>query len=175
MELHEIIQHRREITSFEDKDIPGEVMKALIDAGTLAPAGNNLPSREFIIIRNPNTLKTLAETPATVDWLENAKAAVVVTGRPDISKYWLQDSSIACAFLWLTAVNHGLGAAFGAIYHAQDPAESEKRESFVRDLLHLPEDRHITAILGLGYPAAHPGSKTPPENSELVHFETFNA
>ncbi|MGY4688858.1 nitroreductase family protein [Salibacterium sp. K-3] len=173
MQLHEIIQHRREITDFEDKDIPEDVMQKLRNAAVLAPAGNNLPSREFIMIQNKETLARLADTPATVSWVKNANAAVVVTGRPDISKYWLQDSSIACAFLWLTAVNHGLGGAFGAIYHAQDADETEKRENVVRNVLDIPEDRHITAILGFGYPASHPGPKTPPENSGLVHIETF--
>ncbi|WP_246031600.1 nitroreductase family protein [Salibacterium salarium] len=174
MNLKEIIQNRREITTFEDKDIPDTVINELVDAATLAPSGNNLPSRECIVIRTKETLEHLAKTPATVSWLKDVKAAIVITGRPDVSKYWLQDSSIACGFIWLTAVDHGLGAAFGAIYHAQDLAESAKRENYVRKTLSIPSDRRITAILGFGYPADHPGAKTPPENSDLVHYETFN-
>ncbi|WP_245671364.1 hypothetical protein [Pseudobacillus wudalianchiensis] len=41
-------------------------------------------------------------------------------GRPSISKYWLQDASIASAFIWLAAEEEGLGGAFGAIYHSED-------------------------------------------------------
>ncbi|MDQ0298159.1 nitroreductase [Salibacterium salarium] len=174
MNVKTIIQNRREITSYEDKAIPDDVIGELVDAATLAPSGNNLPSREFIVIRNKETLNQLADTPATVSWLKGVSAAIVITGRPDVSKYWLQDSSIAAGFIWLTAVDQGLGAAFGAIYHAQDPEESEKREHYVRESLSIPNDRRITAILGLGYPAEHPGAKTPPENSDLVHYETFN-
>ncbi|SFL85496.1 nitroreductase family protein [Salibacterium qingdaonense] len=173
MELHEIIQNRREITNFKDTPIPEDSMQKLMDAAALAPAGNNLPSREFIVVRRKETLARLAKTPATVSWVEHAAAAVVVTGRPDVSKYWLQDSSIACGFLWLAAVNEGLGGAFGAVYHAQDAGETEKREAHVRGVLDIPADRHITAILGFGWPVSHPGAKTPPENSELLHDETF--
>ncbi|WP_093334867.1 nitroreductase family protein [Salibacterium halotolerans] len=175
MELHDIIQNRREITEFKDTPIPADVMQRLMDAAVLSPSGNNLPSREFIVVRNKDTLAHLADTPAALSWVKNADAAFVVTGRPDISKYWLQDSSIACGFLWLAAVNEDLGGAFGAVYHAQDAEETEKRENFVRRVLDIPKDRHITAILGFGWPASHPGAKTPPENSGLVHHETFQS
>ncbi|WP_245705165.1 nitroreductase family protein [Alteribacillus persepolensis] len=173
MEFKDIIRNRREITHYQDKDIPHDAMKEVLDAAVLAPAGNSLPSREFIVVQNRDMLDHLEGASPFIPWLKEAKAAVVVTGRPDVSKYWLQDASIACSFIWLAAVDHGLGSAFGAIYHSQDEEESAKREGHVRQALSIPEDRRVVAILGLGYPASHPGKKTPPENSELVHYGTF--
>ncbi|MFB4162507.1 nitroreductase family protein [Alteribacillus sp. JSM 102045] len=173
MDYQDIIRNRREITSYQNKDIPKKIMKELVDAAVLAPSGNNLPSREFIVVQNKDMLQHLEGSTPFVPWLKEAIAAIVVTGRPGVSKYWIQDASIACSFIWLAAVDNGLGSAFGAIYHAQDQEESEKREGFVRKALSIPDDRRIVAILGLGYPADHPGPKTPPDHSELVHYETF--
>ncbi|MFB5661043.1 nitroreductase family protein [Alteribacillus sp. HJP-4] len=173
MEFQEIARKRREITDYKDELISDEVMKRIQDAAMLAPAGNNLPSREFIVVRSEKMLKHLEGATPFVPWLKKAKAAIVVTGRPDVSKYWLQDASIACSYIWLAAVDEGLGAAFGAIYHAQDAAESAKREQYVREALHIPADRKILAILGMGYPAEEKAPKSPPDQSELLHYEIF--
>ena len=100
-------------------------------------------------------------------------AAIVITGRPDVSKYWLQDSSIASGFIWLSATELGLGTAFGAIYHSEDADESLKREDYVRAALSIPNDRRIVAILGLGYPEQVPPAKSLLPRESIIHYEKF--
>src|SRR5690606_20104207 len=108
--------------------IPDRLMDALLQSLYLAPSGNNLPSREFIVVKDREMLRSLAPTTPYMKWLEQAAVGIVIIGRPDISKYWLQDASIAGGYAWLTAVSLGLGAAWGAVYHAEDEAESKRRE-----------------------------------------------
>ena len=108
-------------------------------------------------------------------WMKTAPSAIVVTGRPLISKYWLQDASIACAFIWLTATEFGLGLGFGAVYHSEDEEESFRREAYVRKLLNIPDDRRIVAILGLGYPDEQPKQKKTHEREQLIFYENFPA
>lgn len=173
MDVFEAIKKRREITTFNGEEIPHEVLKKIVNAGYLSPAGNNLPSREFILVTNQDKLKQLANSTPYVKWLDGSAAAIVITGRPDVSKYWLQDASIASAFIWLEAVELGIGAAFGAIYHSEDELESKKREDFVRGALDVPNDRRIIAILGFGYPLGEPKEKKLLPKEELIHYETF--
>ncbi len=173
MNVFEAIKKRREITVFQDKQIPKEVLEQILNAGHLSPAGNNLPSREFILVQDPEMLKHLSKSTPFVPWLEGASAAIVITGRPDISKYWLQDASISSGFIWLASTELGLGAAFGAIYHAEDAAQSFKRENYVRQALSIPEDRRIVAILGLGYPEKLPPAKSQLPRETIVHYDQF--
>lgn len=173
MDVFQAIKERREITSFLDKPIEKEVLDKVIDAGYFAPTGNNLPSKDLIAVTNRDSLDVLADTTPYTKWLKEAQAAIVVTGRPDISKYWLQDASIACAFIWLEAVEVGLGSAFGAVYHSEDQKESEKRESHVRNVLSIPDDRRIVAVLGLGYPSKSPESKKHNPREKIVSYEKF--
>ncbi|MDP4084121.1 MAG: nitroreductase family protein [Bacillota bacterium] len=174
MDILEAIQLRREITSFKDEQIQMEKLEKIIDAAYLAPAGNNLPSREFILVTNKKMLTHLGNATPYVTWLKESAAAIVITGRPDVSKYWLQDASIASAFIWLEIVELGLGAAFGAVYHSENKEESKKRENFVREALSIPEDRRIVAILGFGYPNDEPKSKKLLPRDEIIHYDTFN-
>ncbi|CAG5089264.1 NADPH-dependent sulfur oxidoreductase D subunit [Thermobacillus xylanilyticus] len=165
MDVLAAIEKRREITQFKSDPIPQDVMDKLSRALYLAPSGNNLPSREFILITEKEMLRKLTPTTPYMQWLEQAAGAVVIIADPALSKYWLQDASIAGGFAWLTAVSLGLGAAWGAVYHAEDAAESAKREKHVRDLLGIPGQYRVVAIIGLGYPAVEPPPKEmyPPE------------
>lgn len=173
MSIIDLIRARREITLFNEKKIPKDILEKIVDAAYYAPSGNNLLSREFIVVENRDMLDHLEKTTPFMKWMKTAQAAIVVTGRPDISKYWLQDASIACGFVWLAAEEEGIGLGFGAVYHSEDAEESKKRESYVQAALNIPADRRIVAILGLGYPDETPKKKKMLERSETVFLEKF--
>lgn len=174
MDVHEAIEQRREITSFSQQGVETEKIERIVQAGYLAPTGNNLASRELIVITEREQLRSLSEATPFMKWLADAGAGIIVTGRPSVSKYWLQDSSIACGFMWLAATEENLGAAFGAIYHSEDAQESEKRESYIRKLASIPDDRRITAVIGIGYPSNQPKPKKHIPFDEIVYFGKFN-
>ncbi|MGN7941596.1 nitroreductase family protein [Virgibacillus sp. 6R] len=173
MEFNEVVANRREITSFLTKPIPYDVLERILSSAYLAPTGNNLPSREFIVVNDKEMLQTLSKTTPYVSWLNEASFAIVITGRPDVSKYWIQDSSIASSFIWLSAVNEGIGCAFGAVLNTTDEKESEQRETYVKEALAIPSNRRVLAILGLGYPNEKPKEKVLPEMSEIIYYGKF--
>lgn len=173
MDVLKAIEQRREITQFKSEPISNVCLEKLVQSLYLAPAGNNLPSREFILVTNLDVLRAL--TPATpyMKWLEHAAAAFVIMGNPSESKYWLQDASLAGGYLWLTAVSLGLGAAWGAIYHSEDAEQSLKREAFVRDKLDIPPHLRVVAVIGLGYPAVQPSAKEMYPLERVYHQEKY--
>jgi len=167
------IEKRREITQFRPDPLPQHVIDSLQRSLYLAPAGNNLKSREYIIVTERDKVTQLAPTSPYMNWLEQAAAAVVIIGSPQVSKYWLQDASIAGSFVWLTAVSLGLGAAWGAVYHSEDAEESARREYYAREQLNIPDDYRVVAIIGLGYPAAEPPAKKMYPMEEVMHQEVY--
>lgn len=174
MDVIKAIQERREITCFKDISISGEDFEKILEAGYLAPTGNNLPSREFILVSDRGKLDLLAKTTPFMPWLREAVGAIVITGRPSVSKYWIQDASIASGFIWLRATELGIGVGFGAVYHHEDADESERREKWVRDTIHLPADRRVITILGLGYTKQEPKEKKLPSKNEIIFFESLS-
>ena len=175
MDVLSAIEKRREITRFKPDPIPQEVLEQLVRSLYLAPSGNNLPSREFILVSEKATLRALTSTTPYMKWLDQAAGAVVIVANPRLSKYWLQDAAIAGGFLWLAAVSLGLGAAWGAVYHAEDEAESGRREDYVRNLLQIPAFYRVVAIMGLGYPAAEPQPKEMYPLERVLHRESFRS
>lgn len=173
MDVLSAIERRREITRFTPDPIPQELLDSLMRALYLAPSGNNVPSREFILVTDKAVLRALTPTTPYMKWLEHAAAGVVVIADAQMSKYWLQDASIAGGFAWLTAVSLGLGAAWGAVHHAEDEAESTRRESFVREQLGIPAGYRVVAILGFGYAAEEPVAKEMYPIGRVMHKEHF--
>src|SRR5690606_30316259 len=173
MDVLAAINKRREITRFKPDPIPDRLMDALLQSLYLAPSGNNLPSREFIVVKRREMLRSLATTTPYTKWLEQADAGVVIVGRPDVSKYWLQDASIAGGYAWLTAVSLGLGAAWGAVYHSEDEAESKRREDRVRKLLGIPDPYRVVAVLGFGFPDEEPKPKEMYPMERVFHREGY--
>lgn len=174
MKVIEAIERRREITSFRPDQIPDEAFQALLRALHLAPAGNNSISREFVIVRDRVRLVALSNTTPYMAWLREAALGVVIAADPQVSKYWLQDATLAGGFLWLAAVEQGLGMAWGAVYHSEDAAESARREDYARRELAIPSAKRVVAILGVGYPAVQPPPKKLHPQDAVLHFETYN-
>lgn len=175
MDVLSAIQKRREITAYKEMSISEEDLSKLKTVLYQAPTGNNLPSREFILITNKPLLAQLSKTTPYMRWLEQAAAGVVIIGHEELSKYWLQDASIAGGYLWLAATSLGLGAAWGAVYHAEDQQESAQRESYVQDLLDIPKKYRVVAILGMGYPANDPPPKEMYAEDVVFHLNGYSA
>ncbi|WP_379395064.1 nitroreductase family protein [Paenibacillus lentus] len=173
MDVLAAIQKRREITAFKELPISETDLGKLTMALYQSPTGNNLPSREFIVVTNKPLLAQLSKTTPYMRWLEQAAIGVVIIGNEELSKYWLQDASIAGGYLWLAATSLGLGAAWGAVYHSEDHNESSQRENYVRDLLNIPAKLRVVAILGLGYPASDPPPKKMYAEDTVFHRNSF--
>lgn len=173
MKVTEAIEKRREITHFRPDALSEAVFQELLHALHLAPTGNNAISREFVLVRDRGRLVTLSSTTPYMAWLSEAALGVVIVAAPHVSKYWLQDATLAGGFLWLSAVEQGLGMAWGAVYHSEDPAESARREGYVRQHLGIPSAKRVVAILGVGYPAISPQPKPVHPQEAVLHFETY--
>jgi nitroreductase len=173
MDVLKAIQTRREVISFKDQPVPNDILETILDSGYLAPTGNNLPSRELILVTNKQKLETLEKTTPYMEWLKEASAAIVITGRPTVSKYWIQDGSISSSFMWLRATELEVGVGFGAVFNFEDEQESAKREEWVRNSLNIPNDRRILAILGVGFPENKPKAKKLPSKEEIIYYESF--
>ena len=69
MSVLDVIRSRREITSFQEKEIPKDLLDQIVDSAYYAPSGNNSPSREFIVIENREKIDHLEKTTPFMKWM----------------------------------------------------------------------------------------------------------
>ncbi len=153
MNLYDLIQRRRTIRRFKPDPVPREILLRLVNAGRLAPSGSNLQPLEFIIVDKPELLPPVFATTAWAGYLGPAgpppegkrpTAYIVVLINRDILKSGGQhDVGAAMENMILLALAEGYGSCWIGSINRKKLAQ----------ILNIPGNRYIDAILALGVPA----------------------
>ncbi len=157
----EIIYERRSIRRYKRKPVPDEVLRAILEAGRLAPTANNKQPWYFIVVRNPD-LKGKLVFSSWNSFIEDASAVIIGCG--DSREKWaVVDVTIALQNMVIAAEALGLGSCW--IGHFV--------EKEVKRALKIPDHLKVVAMITIGYPAERP--EPPPKKAldEIVRYETF--
>ena len=172
MDLSEAIKGRRSIRAFKPQDIPEETVEKLIDAARHAPSAGNIQSWEFVIARNPDTKKKLAQA-AHQAFIEEAPVVIAVCadekrsssgyGNRGETLYCIQDTAAAIQNILLTAYSLGLGTCWIGAFN-----ENEAKKA-----LKTPKGIRPVAMIPVGYPNKTPSQRGRRPLNQIVHHEEF--
>lgn len=149
MQLFNVIESRRSIRDFQDKEIPDEMLHEVIKAAMLAPSAGNQQPWHFIIVRDRLKMKAVPSFHPYAKMVPKAPAAILICGNPEGIKwptFWPQDCSAATQNLLLAARAIGLGTVWAGIYPEQERIEG------ARKLFGIPESVIPFAIVPIGWP-----------------------
>lgn len=169
-----LLEKRRSIRKFQDKEIEAEKLDMLIEAALRAPSSMGRNPWEFIVVRDQDTLAKLsAAKPHGASFLRHAPLGIVVCADPEKSDVWVEDASIATIFILLAAESIGLGGCW--IQFRKRMYDKEKSaKAYICELLNIPDKMEILSIVALGYP----DEQKPPHRKkdllyENVYFEKY--
>lgn len=149
----ELLRKRRSIRKFTSERIAPETIETLIEAALRAPSSRGINPWEYILVDNPETLAKLSKAKQHgSEFLINAPLGVVVCADITRSDVWIEDCSIAAIIIQLTALSLGLGSCWAQIRNRRHDHE-KSAETYVQELLGLPEHIRVESILGIGHPA----------------------
>ena len=171
VEFEEIINTRRSIREYQDKDVEDEKILKILKAGMQAP-GSRLGAEpwEFIIIKNKETLAKIGEIKPKV---ANAPVAILLGANIERAFYktvWQQDMGAACENMLLEAVNLGLGGLWNGV------APEEERMAKIGEIVGIDDitDLKPYSIVTLGYPAEGWENKFMDKFDESrIHYEKY--
>ena len=174
MELLEIMRRRRSVRTYADQKIEMEQLEMILQAGLLSASGRSIRPWEFILVQDRETLVKLAGSRAAgAKMLEGAGAAIVVVGDENKADTWVEDSCIAMANMHLMADALGLGSCW-IQGRMRDASDGRKTEAYVQELLGIPANYRLEAMLSLGVCEEHPDAYELSElHTEKVHMEKF--
>jgi nitroreductase len=165
MSLIDAILTRRSIRRYEAKDIPEEVLQQILEAGRQAPSAVNRQPIRFVVVKDNDMLKRLCDTFIT-SFVKTAPVAIV--GCADVKslltgKWAVVDATIAMQSMVLAAWALGVGSCWiGAC-----------NEEKVKELLRIPDEWKVVALVTLGYPAEQPKAIKKKPLKELFGFNSF--
>ncbi|MFQ6013532.1 MAG: nitroreductase family protein [Thermoplasmata archaeon] len=163
METWACIRGRVAVRSFEDREVPEEMVLRVLEAGRWAPSSKNSQPWHFIVVRDGATLQELSRLTPTGPYLPDAPVAIVVTMIG--AKFPEADAGRAIQNMVLAAWDQGLGTCWVANF---DQRATQR-------LLGLPENAVVIAVFPLGFPtdeAAQRGKRRKPL-SEIASWERF--
>lgn len=169
MELAEAIKKRRSVRDYEDRPVPEEKLRKVLEAARLAPSASNRQRWKFIVVRDSKRRQELARAAGGQTHL--AKAPVVIAAVATMPEYVMMcgvpayavDIAIAVDHMTLAAVDEGLGTCWIGGFSQEE----------ARNILKVPKNYRIVTILPLGFPRQAEGLKERKSLGEIVCYETF--
>lgn len=162
---------RRSIRAYEDRPLPDDLVRDLLEAAMAAPSAVAKDPWRFVVVRNRGTLRAIAAGLPNGKMLADAAVGIAVCG--DLSaahdrqlSYLLQDTSAAIGNLLLAASALGLGACWLGVHPRED------RIALVRKSLGLPADVVPVSVVAVGWPAEKKEPRTRYDESK-VHRERW--
>lgn len=144
---HELLTGRRSIRQYTDDEVTSDVITELIESCRFAPSAMNSQPWYFIIIRDRDKIKRVADLRGNSSQpIAKAPIAVAICTDPGLSRRFEQDGAIAAYHFMLSAKLHGLGTCW---IGGMDRSE-------VKQILDIPEEHHVVTVTPLGYPAERP-------------------
>ena len=152
MDLLDLMLKRRSVRMYTDEEIPKEKLNRILQAGLLAPTSRNRKPCSFLIVDNKEALEKLSKSKqSSAAFLKNANKAIVVVANTLVSDTWIEDSSIALAFMHLMAAEQDIGSCWVQI-HLRKSVDGSSSEDYVREILGIDDYFRIVGILALGVP-----------------------
>ena len=165
-DMLDMIKKRRSIRKYTDQPVTDEQIRLLLEAAMAAPSGSNIQSWEFVVVRDPNLKRQLAQTHTWSHMAADAAAVFVVCGNERASHHWIADASAATQNLLLAVTALDLGAVWVGIYPGAD------REAYVRQALAIPDEIRVLCLIPVGHPAESKSPRTQYKESK-VHYERW--
>ena len=166
MDIMEALLTRRSIRKFEDKPIPDDMVRQILEAAMMAPSAGNAQPWQFIVVNDRNILDGMAGIHVHMKMVTQAALGIIVCA--DLSKekypgYWVQDCSAAMQNLLLAAHGLGLGAVWTGIHPVED------RVKAFTEMFNLPENIIPLGFAPIGWPrSAHQLRKPIPGRSDSL-------
>jgi nitroreductase len=146
-----LIQKRRSIRKYAKKRIEPDKIHALVEAALRSPSSMGSNPWEFVVVEDPDLLDKLSKAkPQGSTFIKNAPLGVVVCADPDRSSVWVEDTSIACTYIQLTAESLGLGSCWIQIRERMHD-KIKTAEGYISEVLNIPKRMKVEAMIAIGY------------------------
>ena len=152
MEFKEVVKNRYSCKKYSGKQVEGEKLTAILEAGRLAPTAKNLQEQHIYVLQSE---EALAKIDAVTPCRYGAPTVLVVAyDKDNVYTYpgekhdsGAEDATIVATHMILAAADEGVDSCW---LNRFDPEE-------LADLLGLPENEVILMLMDLGYAAEGAG------------------
>jgi len=169
------ITERRSIRKFKTDDVSRDQIIEILEAGILAPSGNNSQPWRFIIVKDKDKREEIIKVDHNQKWLENAPVLIAciadITSRQaegfdnlgddssdmDVKRI-IRDTANCIENMIIQATAMGLGTCWTGWYDQQK----------MKETLGLDKQHYVVGVLAVGYADENPTKRPRKSLDELI-------
>ncbi|HJD47163.1 MAG TPA: nitroreductase family protein [Candidatus Mediterraneibacter norfolkensis] len=177
MNTAECIRTRRSIRKYKPDPVDHSLIDSIVSLASYSPSWKNTQITRYIAIEDSSLLREIAEK-FTPDYnskiISQAPMLIAVTlikGRSGFERdgsfstkkgdrWQMFDVGAACQTFCLAARDKGLGTVIMGIFD----------EDGIAELLHIPEDRELAALIAVGWPNIDPDAPKRKAVGDLLQY-----
>lgn len=170
----EVVESRRSIRAFLNKDLGDESLLKILQAANSAPSAGDLQAYEIVVVKDGKRKEKLASAAFGQDFIARAPVVLVFVADPRRSSrrygrrgselYCIQDATIGACYAQLAAHALGLGSVWVGAFD----------DDAVLDVIGATPDLVPVAMIAIGYPAESPDRRPRRALHDLVRSEEMN-
>jgi nitroreductase len=163
MEVYEAVRTALAVRNYQDKPIPADVVRRIVEAGQMTGSASNKQPWHFIVVQDRETLRKIGSLVGSGPYIAQAPLAIVVA--VENPPFGASDGSRAIQSMILTAWSEGVGSNWVGFMGMAG----------VKPVLGIPDNLDLLAIVPFGYPAQAigKGKKKRKPLSQVAHRERF--
>ena len=178
MTAKDCIIGRRSIRQFTDQPVSHELLEQIVETASYAPSWKHTQIVRYIAVEGETKDKLAACTstfPGNGKIMANAPMVIAVTiikGRSGFERdgsyttargdsWQMFDAGVASEAFCLAAYEQGLGTVIMGIFDQKEATE----------LLQIPDDRDLIALIPIGYPAESPTAPRRKSVEDLLSYQ----
>ncbi|MBX5321421.1 MAG: nitroreductase family protein [Candidatus Bathyarchaeota archaeon] len=194
MDFYEVVFKRRSIRKFKETPVIEEVLFRVLEAGRWAPSAGNTQPWHFIIVTDvevkkriahvcteysrkhwadfaSETARYLAARGGSWDKSAMAKIPVLIAVCFHVPEKMREELALASAWtaiqnMLLAATAEGLGSCIYTFYNTEE-------ENQLKEILGVPENHRIAALIQLGYSKAKPPKPSRKALEAIISYQHF--
>lgn len=164
MDTISTIMARRSVRTYEPAAIPDEDLRTILEAARQAPSAANRQPLHFVVVRDSELKRQVANACSQQHWLAQADVIVVGAAFPSQSSKWYSvDAAIALQNLVLAATALGYGTCWIGAF----------AEDAVKEVVGLPEDARVVALTPVGKPADRPAARPRKPADQIFSWNRY--
>jgi nitroreductase len=150
MDAYLAVVSKREVRRYDDRPLPEDAVRRVLEAGRVAGSSRNRQARRFVVVGDRTRVAPTVHVPSNV--LEAALVVAIVVGGKGPLAF---DAGRAAQNMMLAAANEGIGSCPNGIADAQALAA----------VVGASSDEQVVTVLTFGYPArpVDPSSRSAEE------------
>jgi nitroreductase len=173
-EVLDTILKRRTVRTFQQKEVPDEVIGKLVEAAMYAPSRLGKRPWHFVVIREPRIKEGLASALKLHPAVGLAPVVIAICGNRRVSSTWDLDGAAAAQNILIAATSLGLATAW---IGGHATALWDSVSSVFEEAVCAPPDIGLLALIAVGYADEETKPRTKDElwDHTRVHWDRWDA